>query len=152
MRGSQTRDVARRINRYITLNKEAYHAADLYDTSRNHILSFFPNRRFEADNRQYHNDFTLSEVVRGLRDAYGYDDADTVLDYVITRVERRYDRAKDRLRKCEIGCYLHFLHRAQEMIQDLAKQEAARRSNDGFMAKILRFYRGGQPDIRIVVE
>lgn len=102
-----------------------------------YVLSFIADGRFDVEDRQLYHDHVSPRIIQDLLATYDYEDALTILDYVIDRVETRHNRAKERRRKYELACYLSWLKNMRGQVEaDYAPKER----HAGFVEAIQRYF------------
>ncbi len=82
-----------------------------------YVLSFIAAGKFHAEDRQLYHDHVTPRLIRDIVERLGADDAVELLQYIIDRVDIRYHRTKDRLRRYELNCYRSWLANAQAQIE-----------------------------------
>ncbi len=82
-----------------------------------YILSFIHGGKFQAEHRQQYHDHVTPRLIGDLLKEYDAFDAAAILQYVIERIDLRYERAKDRRYRYELACYRSWLANAQAQIE-----------------------------------
>lgn len=83
-----------------------------------YVLSFIKGGKFQAEHRQQIHDQVTPRLIGDLLKDYDALDAAAILQYVIERIDLRYEKAKDRRYRYELGCYRSWLANAQAQIME----------------------------------
>lgn len=106
-----------------------------------YVLSFIAAGKFHAEDRQLYHDHVTPRLIRDMVGRLGADDAVELLQYIIDRIDIRYHRTKDRLRRYELNCYRSWLANAQAQIERDHRPKTAM----GFMEAVNRIIGRQQP-------
>lgn len=90
---------------------------DYITDAERYILSFITGGQFHAENRQLIHDQVSPLLIKDLLETYDFEDALSLLDYVLERVDGRREKAKDRRLRYELLCYRSWLMNLKGQIQ-----------------------------------
>lgn len=111
--------------------------AQIYITqAERYVRSFLPNDRFEVEHRQHYHDSITPTMITTLIGEYGADDAVNLLEYVVEQIEKRREKAKDRLNRYSLACYISWLKSAIAQIEDRHNLQASQTRRKSVMEAV----------------
>jgi hypothetical protein len=105
-----------------------------------YVRSFLPDDRFDVEHRQlYHNRITPTMIATLIRE-YGADDAINLLEYVVDHIEKRREKAKNRLNRYALTCYASWLKNAVAQIEQQYRPQASQTRRQSVIEAIHRVF------------
>lgn len=105
-----------------------------------YVRSFLPDDRFDVEDRQLYHDRITPIMIATLIEEYNADDAINLLEYVVEHIEKRREKAKNRLNRYSLTCYASWLKNAIAQIENQHCPKASKTRRQSVMQAIHRVF------------